>query len=386
MFSRLGRAQLTLLVAAAGVALSSSPAEAFVDRDCGDFDSQRQAQLFFLDHGGPDSDPHGLDSDSDGIACETNPAPYYYGTTPPDSDPAPTVITSRVTLSLSRSSAIQGEPVRLSAAVSPQGSRTVVFQRRANGRWRVIERVTTGRLGRASHVLRAPRDDAKFRAIVAAKKSATKRFTADASDARVLKVLRQRVGLDLSRTSVDEDGDVTARAEAHPVRKGRAIELQVYRAGSWKTLGTRTQNSRGIARFGVPTGTVGTHRLRALVLRFHGAVPAKSGVDRLTVRDVTPPPVPTGLEATAGDATVALIWSATAASDFDHYVVFVRTTSSTWTWLGESTTPEWQANGLENGVTYEFAVASVDAADNASELSVAATATPVAPVVPRHGV
>jgi micrococcal nuclease len=43
------------------------------DRDCPDFATQEEAQRFFLAAGGPDSDPHRLDGDHDGIACETLP-------------------------------------------------------------------------------------------------------------------------------------------------------------------------------------------------------------------------------------------------------------------------------------------------------------------------
>jgi len=47
---------------------------AFVNRNCDDFATQRQAQQFFEDEGGPRDDPHGLDTDRDGIACESLPA------------------------------------------------------------------------------------------------------------------------------------------------------------------------------------------------------------------------------------------------------------------------------------------------------------------------
>ena len=40
------------------------------DRDCGDFSSSAQAQRFFLAAGGPANDPHNLDGDGDGLACE----------------------------------------------------------------------------------------------------------------------------------------------------------------------------------------------------------------------------------------------------------------------------------------------------------------------------
>jgi hypothetical protein len=47
---------------------------AFVDRNCDDFATQAEAQAFFLSEGGPGNDPHGLDADGDGIACENLPA------------------------------------------------------------------------------------------------------------------------------------------------------------------------------------------------------------------------------------------------------------------------------------------------------------------------
>ncbi len=43
------------------------------DRNCGDFDTWRQAQDFFIAAGGPEEDPHGLDGNNDGVACESLP-------------------------------------------------------------------------------------------------------------------------------------------------------------------------------------------------------------------------------------------------------------------------------------------------------------------------
>lgn len=40
------------------------------DRNCTDFASGAAAQRFFLEQGGPTSDPHGLDRNGDGNACE----------------------------------------------------------------------------------------------------------------------------------------------------------------------------------------------------------------------------------------------------------------------------------------------------------------------------
>ena len=43
------------------------------DRNCSDFDNWSEAQAFFLAAGGPDIDPHTLDRNSDGVACESLP-------------------------------------------------------------------------------------------------------------------------------------------------------------------------------------------------------------------------------------------------------------------------------------------------------------------------
>jgi competence protein ComEC len=40
------------------------------DRDCGSFETQAEAQAFFIAAGGPERDPHRLDGNSNGIVCE----------------------------------------------------------------------------------------------------------------------------------------------------------------------------------------------------------------------------------------------------------------------------------------------------------------------------
>jgi endonuclease YncB( thermonuclease family) len=65
---------LALALVSLGLGFSApAPASAVVDRDCGDFASQAAAQHFFLDAGS--GDPHRLDDDGDGVACESNPCP-----------------------------------------------------------------------------------------------------------------------------------------------------------------------------------------------------------------------------------------------------------------------------------------------------------------------
>jgi hypothetical protein len=52
------------------------------DVDCSNFSNQAAAQSYFLSHGGPSSDPSGLDGDGDGVACESLPCPCSSGSNP----------------------------------------------------------------------------------------------------------------------------------------------------------------------------------------------------------------------------------------------------------------------------------------------------------------
>ena len=74
MLSRLTkRIAIVASLAALGAAASAPSAGAVSDRDCDDFSTWRAAQKFYKKAGGPRSDPHRLDADRDGIACEDLP-------------------------------------------------------------------------------------------------------------------------------------------------------------------------------------------------------------------------------------------------------------------------------------------------------------------------
>lgn len=55
------------------LALALPPSASAGDKDCSDFPNQAAAQKFFDKHG--PGDPHRLDADGDGVACESNPCP-----------------------------------------------------------------------------------------------------------------------------------------------------------------------------------------------------------------------------------------------------------------------------------------------------------------------
>src|SRR4051794_27186431 len=80
MRSRIRFASLTIGLAglfAAFHPLGPGPeqAQSAGDVNCSDFANQAAAQSYFIQHGGPNSDPAGLDADNDGVACESLPCP-----------------------------------------------------------------------------------------------------------------------------------------------------------------------------------------------------------------------------------------------------------------------------------------------------------------------
>jgi hypothetical protein len=66
---------VTALVASCLFAVFAPPSARAADRDCPDFPDQRSAQDFFESRGGPIVDPHRLNDDDDGLACDDLPCP-----------------------------------------------------------------------------------------------------------------------------------------------------------------------------------------------------------------------------------------------------------------------------------------------------------------------
>ncbi|MBI3722002.1 MAG: fibronectin type III domain-containing protein, partial [Fimbriimonas ginsengisoli] len=92
--------------------------------------------------------------------------------------------------------------------------------------------------------------------------------------------------------------------------------------------------------------------------------------------NVTIPPAPTGLKATAGNAQVALSW--TASSGATSYNVKRATVSGgPYTTVGSPTTTSFTNTGLTNGTTYYFVVSAVNSAGESGN-SNQASATPAA--------
>jgi fibronectin type 3 domain-containing protein len=372
---------LVALLSSVLVALTGPAAHA-ADADCSDFASQRAAQIFFLNHGGPRRDPHGLDREGDGIACETNPAPYYFGTNPPAPKPPPAV-RSKLGLKALPTRAIAGERVKLRVQAVPRIKRTVVLQRKAPSGWKRVDSGQTSQRGRLKFRMPARPTSTKYRAVTG--KTLINRTRYSAATSPVRRVITQRQSVELFLPNGALTGTlVTAIAEASPIRRGRPVVLQRLTTRGWATVERSKESRQGRARFDFAARRTGSFTYRAVVHAEDGARAVRSDRQRIQVTeptpdDTTPPPVPTGLTAVPGDSQVALAWDAVSAVDLAEYVVYASTGDGLWTEVARGIAESVVVTDLANGTQYSFAVTAVDTSDNESTRSAAAQATPVPP-------
>ena len=107
-------------------------AAAHRDVNCSDFPNQAAAQSYFLSQGGPALDPDGLDSDHDGIACESLPCPCSSGSPPTTAPPTTSTPSTTPTATGSASPTATPTPAPSGTPTGPphgsfdQGSATVV--------------------------------------------------------------------------------------------------------------------------------------------------------------------------------------------------------------------------------------------------------------------
>lgn len=184
-------------------------------------------------------------------------------------------------------------------------------------------------------------------------------------------------------------GLVAARGDAQvtltwsAVAAGDLAGYRVYQAlspnGPWTeagTLGSATTRVVG----GLTNGTL--HYFAVTSVDDAGNESERSGWASARPADTTPPAVPTGLTATAGDTEVRLDWAAVDDPDFVTYRVYqAPSATGPWTsvrYVGQQTAT---IGGLANFTEVFFSVSAIDGSNNESARSGAVPATPTNPEV-----
>lgn len=86
--------------------------------------------------------------------------------------------------------------------------------------------------------------------------------------------------------------------------------------------------------------------------------------------DRTPPPIPRGVHSVTRDRSVYIYWNPVVSCDFQQYAVY-RGYSPTgyYSYIGSTRSANFTDYNLTNGITYYYAISSIDYCGNESELS-----------------
>ena len=157
------------------------------------------------------------------------------------------------------------------------------------------------------------------------------------------------------------------------------------------TVGTGLAISSGVlsatggGSYSLPTATssvLGGVKVGANLTITDGVLAATGGGGSDSRWDLFLPPAPTSLVATAGNAQVALSWTATTVLAqtpiTDYTVQYSSDSGSTWTTFadGTSTATSATVTGLTNGTAYTFRVAAVNGVGTGSYSAASSSATP----------
>jgi hypothetical protein len=137
---------IALMLAIGGItfvalAIASAPAQA-KDMDCDNFNTQADAQHYFNDHGGgPNNNVDLLDSDGDGVACESNPCPCTTGGGGGGNNPPPAPQKKKHALTAEVVRAGPARKLTLNGKVTTfKGGQVQVLRKSAGGGFRLYKR------------------------------------------------------------------------------------------------------------------------------------------------------------------------------------------------------------------------------------------------------
>ncbi len=283
--------------------------------------------------------------------------------------------------------------MNVSGRLPQHRARVIKLQRKRGHRSVVVATSRTRRSGRYGFSTHAPAQRLVVYRVAAPRTSGLQAVT---SRTLTVRPLAQHVGL-TAPPSAAPSSTATLVVDAAPPRRGRRVSVQrlvddvsvdqstVVQAGGRRVSVAVSVPGSGLRREPEPSVSY-----RAVLHRFRGAPSLVGAAARVAIdrpADTTAPPVPSGLVVQPGNGQVGLAWDAVAgpgSEDLAGYMVFQSVSGGAWSpVMGTAESPLSASSalvrGLDNGVSYAFAVASVDAALNVSERSAAVEATPEDP-------
>jgi fibronectin type 3 domain-containing protein len=149
------------------------------------------------------------------------------------------------------------------------------------------------------------------------------------------------------------------------------VKRSTTNGSGYQTVGSPTTTS--FTNTGLTNGT--TYYYVVTAVDSAGESGPSSQASATPVAPAQPPPAPTGLNATAGNAQVTLAWNASTSAT-SYHVKRSTTNGSGYALVGTSTTTSFADSGLTNSTTYYYVVTAVNTAGESAN-SNQASATPV---------
>jgi surface protein len=156
------------------------------------------------------------------------------------------------------------------------------------------------------------------------------------------------------------------------------IQYSSNGGGNWTAFNDGTSTSTSVTVTGLSNGTSYIFRVAAVNAVGTGSYSANSP----SVTPLSAPGAPTGVGGTAGNAQVALTWSAPASTGgsaiTDYVIQYSSNGGGSWTTFSDGTSTSTSANvtSLSNGTTYIFRVATVNSVGTGTYSSNSASLVP----------
>jgi len=172
------------------------------------------------------------------------------------------------------------------------------------------------------------------------------------------------------------NAEVSLTWSASPGATGYYVQRATVSGGPYVQIAVPAANS--YTNTGLTNGT--TYYYVVSAFNSAGQSANSSQASATPSAPVTPPTAPTGLQATAGNMQVSLVWAASAGAT-SYHVKRSTTNGGPYTQISAPTAASFTDTGLSNGTTYYYVVSALNSAGESANSS-QANATPVAPAAP----
>lgn len=277
-------------------------------------------------------------------------------------------------LTLAPATRIAGESFSASGSLPPSHTRTVRLQRLVGTTWTNLLTKTSSSTGTFSFSTTAASSTSQYRVYAPAATLGGVAWPAVNTPSRTLTVQTQTASI-TGPATLERGTTGSVVGTFGPVRSGRPVTLQRASGSSWVTEKSGTENSSGVASFGVLKTVSGSYAYRVVAGAWHGAAAKASASKAVSVTDTKAPSPVSGASVTDRQTTqVSLGWTNPTTADLAGVRIrralgsTAPASASAGTQVADVAKPGVSVTdtGLASSTTYSYALFAYDADGNYS--------------------